>query len=133
MNRGYILSERRSYDMSIRFFEYAKCSTCVKARKWLESRKVSIDVTPIVEQPPRKAELLKWMRSSGIEPKKFFNTSGMSYRDGKFGEKLPKMSIVQMADALAADGKLIKRPVLVDGDTILVGFDENAYAAHFRE
>jgi len=115
--------------MAIRFFEYAKCSTCVKARKWLESRKVVIDVIAIVEQPPKKAELLKWMKSSGIEPKKFFNTSGMSYRGGKFGEKLPKMSIEQMAEALAADGKLIKRPLLVDGDAVIVGFDEKAYAA----
>jgi arsenate reductase len=117
--------------MSIRFFEYAKCSTCVKARKWLESRQVAVQVIPIVEQPPKKTEFLKWMKSSGIEPKKFFNTSGMSYRDGKFGEKLPKMSLEQMADALATDGKLIKRPLLVDGDAVLVGFDEKAYAKRF--
>jgi arsenate reductase len=113
--------------MSIRFFEYSKCSTCVKARKWLEARNVSLEVIPIVEKPPAKAELLKWMKASGIEPKKFFNTSGMSYREGKFGERLPKMTVEQMADALAADGKLIKRPLLASGDRVIVGFDEKAY------
>ncbi len=118
--------------MSIRFFEYAKCSTCVKARKWLESRKIAFEAIPIVEQPPKKSELLQWMKSSGVEPKKFFNTSGLSYRDGKFGEKLPKMSVEQMAEALAADGKLIKRPLVVvgggAGERVLVGFDEKAYS-----
>ncbi len=114
--------------MKIRFFEYSKCSTCVKARKWLESRRIAIEVIPIVETPPTRQELVKWMKSSGIEPKKFFNTSGLSYRNGKFGEKLPKMSIEQMAEALASDGKLIKRPLLVDGDRVLVGFDEKAYS-----
>lgn len=116
----------------IRFFEYARCSTCVKARKWLDSRKVAVEIIPIVEHPPKKSELLRWIETSGIDPKKFFNTSGMSYRDGKFGEKLPKMSLEQMAEALAKDGKLIKRPLLVDGETVLVGFDEKTYQARFE-
>ena len=119
--------------MSIRFFEYAKCSTCVKARKWLEAHRVSVDTVAIVENPPSKAELLGWMKTSGLEPKKFFNTSGMSYRDGNFGEKLPKMTLEQMAEALAADGKLIKRPLLITGKTVIVGFDEKAYQRQFAK
>jgi len=113
--------------MSIRFFEYAKCSTCVKARKWLESHGVKVENIAIVDHPPSKAELLGWMKTSGLDAKKFFNTSGMSYRDGKFGEKLPKMTLEQMSEALAADGKLIKRPLLITGKTVIVGFDEKAY------
>jgi len=113
--------------MTIRFFEYSKCSTCQKARKWLEARKIAIEIIPIVDQPPSKAELLKWMKSSGIDPKKFFNTSGQVYREQKMGEKIKNMTLEQMSDALSQNGKLIKRPLLIKNDTVLVGFDEKAY------
>lgn len=119
--------------MKVQFFEYSKCSTCVKARRWLEARSISFNAIPIVEQPPGRRQLLQWMKGSALEPKKFFNTSGVSYREGKFGEKLPSMTLEQMSDALAADGKLIKRPLLVDGDRVLVGFDEKAYREHFSK
>ena len=70
---------------------------------------------------------MTWIKKSGIEPRKFFNTSGQVYREQKMGEKLGSMTVEQMAEALAANGKLIKRPLLVDGSTVLVGFDEKAY------
>ena len=115
--------------MKIRFFEYAACSTCKKARKWLESRKIAFEAIPIVEKPPSAREILGWIKKSGLEPRKFFNTSGQVYRERKMGEKLGSMTLEQMADELAANGKLIKRPLLVAGDLVLVGFDEKAYAS----
>lgn len=118
--------------MKIRFYEYAACSTCKKARKWLESRKLAFETVAMVEHPPTARELLSWIRKSGIEPRKFFNTSGQVYRERKMGEKLGSMTVEQMADELAANGKLIKRPLLVAGEIVLVGFDEKAYARVLR-
>jgi arsenate reductase len=119
--------------MKLQFFEYSKCSTCVKARRWLESRAISFEAVPIVDKPPTQRDLLRWMRSSDLNAKKFFNTSGVSYREGKFGERIPSMTLEQMSEALAADGKLIKRPLLVDGERVIVGFDEKTYREHFSK
>ena len=118
--------------MAIQFYEYAKCSTCVKARKWLEAKGISFEIIPIVEHPPSLSELKTYMAQSGLEPKKFFNTSGVVYREEKISEKLPSMSHEDMARLLASNGKLIKRPLLIDGTRVLVGFDEATYRAHFR-
>ncbi len=109
---------------------YAGCSTCKKALSWLDTRKVAADVRPIVDEPPTKAELKKWIAASKLPIKKWLNTSGQSYRAlGK--EKFEGATNAQIIDLLAADGKLVKRPVLVSGDDVLVGFKEDEYAALF--
>lgn len=110
----------------IKVYQYAKCSTCRKALKWLDAQGVSYDAVDIVTAPPKKAELARALKS-GIALKKLFNTSGQSYRDGKWGEKLGQVSEAEALDALAKDGKLIKRPFVVSGEDVLVGFDEAAY------
>jgi arsenate reductase len=109
---------------------YAGCGTCKKALRWLADHGVEVRVRPIVDEPPTTAELLRWMPASGRSPKRWLNTSGQSYR------ALGKAAVDAMDDdalvrALAADGKLVKRPVLVAGERVLVGFDEAAYAAFF--
>lgn len=110
------------------FFQYEKCSTCVKARKWLESQGRPFDTRPIVERPPSVAELKSLWTRSGLPLKRFFNTSGQSYR-ALDRSQLETMSDDEKLALLAADGKLIKRPILDAGSTVLVGFDEKAYAA----
>ncbi|MET0291032.1 MAG: arsenate reductase family protein [Steroidobacteraceae bacterium] len=106
---------------------YDGCSTCRKARAWLRERKVAFTERPIVEQPPTKAELAKWIPASGLPVRKWLNTSGQSYRAiGK--ERSATMTDAQWIDALSKDGKLVKRPVLVDGDRVRVGFDPATWA-----
>jgi arsenate reductase (glutaredoxin) len=115
----------------LRVYHYPQCSTCKKALKWLSSHEVSVDLIDIVKQPPSKRELREALASAGVPLKKLFNTSGASYREGKFGERLATMSEAEALDALAADGKLIKRPLLLGKGFALVGFDEAAYRSKF--
>jgi len=113
----------------LRVYHYPQCSTCKKALKWLAAHDVAVELIDIVKHPPSKRELREALTTSGLPLKKFFNTSGASYRDGKFGERLATMSEAEALDALAADGKLIKRPLLFGKGFALVGFDEAAYGA----
>lgn len=115
--------------MSTRVYSYARCSTCKKALRWLEARDTTVDVVPIVDSPPSAKELKALWKRSGLPIKRFFNTSGMSYREGGFSKKLPSMSDDEKIAALAADGKLIKRPLVVTEDAVLVGFKEPEYEA----
>jgi arsenate reductase (glutaredoxin) len=117
--------------MAIKVYQYPKCSTCRKALKWLDGHGVGYASVDIVTTPPKKAELLRALKS-GIPMKKLFNTSGQSYREGGWSEKLSKVSEAQALEALAADGKLVKRPFVLTDDGILVGFDEAAYKAAFK-
>jgi arsenate reductase (glutaredoxin) len=119
--------------MPVKVYQYAKCSTCRKALKWLDARGVAYDAHDIVTAPPKKAELARALKA-GLPLKKLFNTSGQSYREGGWSEKLGKATVseAQALDALAADGKLIKRPFILSGDAVLVGFDEAAYKKHFK-
>lgn len=119
--------------MAVKVYQYPKCSTCRKALKWLDGRKVSYDSIDIVTSPPKKAELQRALKA-GVPLKKLFNTSGQSYREGGWSEKLgaAKLTDAQALDALAADGKLIKRPFILMGDQVLVGFDEAAYVKAFK-
>jgi arsenate reductase (glutaredoxin) len=112
-------------------YQYAKCSTCRKALAFLGRHGVEFESRDIVGTPPSKAELARTLSLSGLPVKKLFNTSGQSYRDGGFGERLPTMTESQALDALAKDGKLIKRPLVLGGDYALVGFDEAAYEKRF--
>jgi arsenate reductase len=113
------------------FLSYAACGTCKKALGWLAGRGIEVDVRPIVDDPPRPKELDVWMPASGLPAKKWLNTSGQSYRDLGGKATFEGAADDRIAAFLAGDGKLVKRPVLVDGDRVLVGFDEAAYAAHF--
>ena len=106
------------------FIEYPKCSTCKKARKHLEELGVSFEDRHIVEENPTKEELTEWISVSGYPIKKFFNTSGMKYRELGLKDRLPQMTDEEKIELLATDGMLVKRPLLIDGDRILVGFKE---------
>lgn len=117
--------------MEVLFYEYASCSTCKKAKKWLEQNKISFKVVPIVENPPSFGDLKKYVKASGLKINKFFNTSGLSYRALGLSEKLNTMSDVECLELLAADGKLIKRPLLVTDHKVLVGFRELEYSEAF--
>lgn len=106
------------------FIEYPKCSTCRKARKYLEEHGISFEDRHIVEVNPTKEELTEWIRISGKPIKKFFNTSGMKYREMGLKDKLPQMSEEEQIELLASDGMLVKRPLLIDGEMVLTGFRE---------
>ena len=107
---------------------YQKCSTCRKALKWLEEHKIAYVERPIREKNPSKEELDEWSRKSGLPLKKFFNTSGNVYKELKMKEKLPAMTREEQLSALAGDGMLVKRPLLVGEDFIVLGFKEEEWA-----
>ncbi|HEY1814301.1 MAG TPA: arsenate reductase family protein [Kofleriaceae bacterium] len=110
-------------------YQYPNCSTCKKALAWLKAKGVAATSIDIVVSPPSRAELERVHKLAGVSVKKMFNVSGMSYRDGDFKAKLPAMTDAQAFAALAKDGKLIKRPLLVGDSVALVGFDEAAWRA----
>lgn len=110
---------------------YSGCSTCRKATAWLTAHDVAFTERPIVDEPPTMAELKAWLAASGLPLKKWLNTSGLSYRAlGK--EKVEAASPETLMKWLCTDGKLVKRPVLVSGKTVLVGFNEEAYSKLFE-
>ena len=104
------------------FLEYPKCSTCQKAKKWLDEHQISYEARHIVENNPTFEELKGWYERSGLPLKKFFNTSGMLYKEMKLKDKLPEMSEEEQLKLLATNGMLVKRPLIVDGDRVLTGF-----------
>ena len=106
------------------FVQYPKCSTCKKALKWLESTGAAFESRHIVEDNPTAEELRAWHEMSGLPLRRFFNTSGMLYREMQLKDKLPAMNEDQMYELLASNGMLVKRPLLVMDDTVLVGFRE---------
>ena len=107
---------------SMLFVEYPKCSTCQKAKKWLDEHGIAYEDRHIVENNPTYEELKDWYGRSGLPLKKFFNTSGMLYKEMKLKDKLPTMSEDEQLQLLATNGMLVKRPVIVDGDTVFAGF-----------
>lgn len=109
------------------FIEYPKCSTCRKAKKHLEDLGVEFEDRHIVEENPTTDELRDWIARSGYPVKKFFNTSGMKYRALNLKDRLPEMTDEEKIELLASDGMLVKRPILIDGDRILVGFKESEW------
>ena len=109
------------------FIEYPKCSTCQKAKKWLDEHKVEYTDRHIVDDCPSYAELKEWFQKSGQPLKKFFNTSGLLYKEMNLKEKLPTMSEEEQLKLLATNGMLVKRPLLVDDETVLIGFKETEW------
>jgi arsenate reductase len=114
--------------MSVTVYQYPKCSTCRKALKWLDARGVTYRSVDIVKQPPSRAELDRVRKAAGVPVRKMFNVSGQSYRGGGWKDKLHATSDADAIAALAADGKLIKRPLVIGDGIALVGFDEGAWA-----
>ncbi len=106
------------------FFCYPRCSTCQKAKKWLDEQGKKYTERHIVENNPTYEELKKWYEISGLPLKKFFNTSGLKYKELQLKDKLPTMSEDEMLKLLATDGMLVKRPLLVTDDKVLVGFKQ---------
>lgn len=104
--------------------QYPKCSTCQKAKKWLDLHKITYTERHIAEDNPAYDELKEWYEKSGLPLKRFFNTSGLRYKEMRLKDKLPAMSEDEQLKLLATDGMLVKRPLIVDGDKILVGFKE---------
>ena len=106
---------------------YRKCSTCIKALDWLEENKVEFEERPIKEQNPTYEELKAWHQMSNLPLKKFFNTSGLLYKDMGLKDKLPQMSEDEQLQLLATNGMLVKRPLVVGEDYVLAGFKENEW------
>ncbi len=113
--------------MKILFVEYPKCTTCQKAKKWLEEQGIDFEDRHIVEENPTEEELRLWWKKSGFPLKRFFNTSGMKYRELQLKDRLPSMDEEEQIRLLASDGMLVKRPVLVGEDFVLTGFREKEW------
>ena len=106
------------------FLCYPKCTTCQKAKKWLDEQKIEYQERHIAEQNPTCEELKEWHAKSGLPLKKFFNTSGLLYKENQLKEKLPLMNEEEQLQLLATNGMLVKRPIVVKEDLVLVGFKE---------
>lgn len=118
--------------MNVLFLEYPPCSTCQKAKKWLESHNISYEARHIKENNPSADELKQWHLRSGLPLKKFFNTSGLLYKSMELKDKLPSMSEEEQYNLLATDGMLVKRPLIIGKDFILVGFKEAEWAEKLK-
>lgn len=119
--------------MKVLFIEYPKCSTCQKAKRWLDENDILYMDRHIVENNPTKIELSEWIAKSGIEVKKLFNTSGMIYRQMQLKDKLPQMPFDEQLELLASNGMLVKRPLVISDDFVLAGFREKQWAEKFLQ
>lgn len=117
--------------MSILFLNYPKCTTCIKARKWLEENNIEFTSRHIVEENPTAEELKTFIKLSGLPTKKFFNTSGMLYREMNLKDKLATMSDDEMVNLLATNGMLVKRPLVIGENGVLVGFKAKTWSEFF--
>ena len=113
------------------FVCYPKCTTCMKAKKWLEENGAEFSVRDIKSENPSASELKEWYERSGLPLKKFFNTSGLIYKSLELKNKLPSMTEEEMISLLASDGMLVKRPILVSENLVLVGFKEAEWKEKF--
>ena len=116
--------------MSVLFLEYPKCNTCQKAKKWLDERGISYEDRHIVEQNPTAEEIKAWRKKSGLPLKRFFNTSGLKYKELGLKDRLPQMSEEEQYALLSTDGMLVKRPIVVGDDFVLVGFRPAEWEQH---
>ncbi|WP_096271047.1 arsenate reductase family protein [Paucisalibacillus globulus] len=113
--------------MALTFYWYPNCGTCKKAKKWFDEHNVSYNSIHIVEETPSKEEILELIEKSGLPAKKFFNTSGKKYRELNIKEKIQDATNEEMAEILASDGMLIKRPIVTDGKVVTLGFKEEIF------
>lgn len=114
------------------FLCYPRCSTCQKAKRWLEEHKINYTERHIVENNPTFDELKEWYKKSNLPLKKFFNTSGLLYKEMQLKDKLPAMSEEEQLKLLATNGMLVKRPILIKEDTVLVGFKETEWSGKMK-
>ena len=112
--------------------EYSRCTTCKKARKWLDDNNINYVTREITVQTPTSEEIKSWIDVSGVSANKLFNTSGLKYRELKLKDKLACMSLDEKISLLSSDGMLIKRPLLVTDDTVLIGFKEKEWEHYFN-
>ena len=117
----------------MKFICYPKCTTCRKAEKWLDDNGIGYELRDIKTENPSREELVLWYSKSGLPLKKFFNTSGLLYKSMELKDKLPGMSEAEMLDLLATDGRLVKRPLLIGEDFVLVGFKEADWAEQLKK
>ena len=113
------------------FICYPKCTTCQKARKYLNEKQIAFTERNIKEDNPTAEELKEWIAKSGLPVRKFFNTSGLLYKEMKLKDRLPEMSGDEQLKLLATNGMLVKRPLIVDGSTVITGFKEKEWSEHF--
>ncbi|NSL52940.1 arsenate reductase family protein [Calidifontibacillus erzurumensis] len=113
--------------MALTFYWYPKCGTCRKAKKWFEDHSIPVNEIHIVDNPPTREQLEEFYKKSGLELKKFFNTSGQKYRSLGLKDKIKTASDDELLDLLASDGMLVKRPIVTDGDKVTVGFKEEEF------
>ena len=118
--------------MNIQFVCYPKCTTCQKAQKWLAENGIGFEIRDIKQNNPTAQEIAQWYAASGLELKKFFNTSGLLYKSMELKTKLPQMSEAQQIELLATDGMLVKRPIVVADGVVLVGFKEKEWAEKLK-
>lgn len=114
------------------FLCYPRCFTCQKAKRWLEEHKINYTERHIVENNPTFDELKEWYKKSNLPLKKFFNTSGLLYKEMQLKDKLPAMSEEEQLKLLATNGMLVKRPILIKEDTVLVGFKETEWSEKMK-
>ncbi|MED3724761.1 arsenate reductase family protein [Priestia filamentosa] len=118
--------------MSITIYEYPKCSTCRNAKKWLDEHNVEYNAIHIVENPPSKEEIKELYEKSGLELKKFFNTSGKKYRELGLKDKVASASNEELFEILASDGMLLKRPIVTDGEKVTIGFKDEIFQKEWK-
>lgn len=118
--------------MSVLFINYPKCTTCINARKWLEEHNIEFVSRHIVEDNPKKEELKKYVALSGLPAKKFFNTSGILYREMKLKDKLATATEDEMLDILSSNGMLVKRPLVITDKGVLIGFKKDQWEEFFK-
>lgn len=116
----------------IKFICYPKCTTCQKAKKWLDENGIDYELRDIKLEKPTKKELTEWYKKSSLPLKKFFNTSGLLYKSLELKNKLPEMSEGEMLELLASDGMLVKRPLLIGEGTVLIGFKEAEWSERLK-
>ena len=115
-------------DLMLKFICYPKCTTCQKAKKWLDDNNIQYELRDIKHQSPTLSELTEWHAKSGLPVRRFFNTSGLLYKSMDLKNKLPGMTAAEMLQLLSTDGMLVKRPLLIADNFVLVGFHENEWA-----
>lgn len=118
--------------MTIQMYHYPKCTTCKKALKWFKDENVTVEAHDITTETPTKEQLRQLYEQSGVPLKKFFNTSGMKYRELQLKDRLPEMSEDEQLELLASDGMLIKRPLTTDGKKVALGFKEQEFEENWK-
>ncbi len=116
----------------LKFICYPKCTTCQKAKKWLDDNSIEYELRDIKADNPTQKELTEWYQKSGLQLKKFFNTSGLLYKSMELKTKLPSMTDEEMLKLLSTDGMLVKRPILVGDEFVLVGFKESEWKSRIN-